>query len=53
MIHRDLGELAEAVAELEQVVDLDRQVQHPDLDSDTAMLDQVRQEHARSRLDAS
>ena len=32
------------MAELEQVVELDRQVDHPDLESDTAMLEQVRRE---------
>ncbi len=41
---RDLGDLDEAVAQLEIVVDLDRQVGHPDLESDTAMLHQVKAE---------
>jgi tetratricopeptide (TPR) repeat protein len=48
MIYRGHGELALAVTELEQVVELDRQVDHPDLASDTAMLERVRQEHART-----
>ena len=48
MIHRAQGELGRAVAELEQVVELDRQVGHPDLQSDTEMLDRVRQELAGS-----
>jgi hypothetical protein len=48
MIYRGRGELDRAVAELQQVVELDRQVGHPDLASDTAMLDQVRQERART-----
>ena len=48
MIHRAEGELGRAVAELEQVVDLDRQVSHPDLQSDTGMLDRVRRELASS-----
>jgi hypothetical protein len=38
------GDLAGAVAELEVVVALDAQVGHPDLESDTAMLHQVRAE---------
>ena len=46
MIHRDRGELGRAVAELEQVVELDRQVGHPDLQSGTEMLRRVRQELA-------
>ena len=46
MIHRAQGELGRAVAELEQVVELDRQVGHPDLQSDTEMLHRVRQELA-------
>ena len=46
MIHRAQGELGRAVAELEQVVELDRQVSHPDLQSDTEMLHRVRQELA-------
>ena len=46
MIHRQPGELDRAVSELEQVVELDRQVGHPDLESDTAMLERVRQERA-------
>jgi hypothetical protein len=48
MIYRGRGELDRAVAELEQVVELDRQVGHPDLASDTAMLEQVRQEQAQA-----
>jgi hypothetical protein len=47
MMHRQLGELDQAVTELELVVELDRQVGHPDLQSDTAMLERVRQERAR------
>jgi tetratricopeptide (TPR) repeat protein len=42
MIHRDRGELERAVAEL------DRQVGHPNLPSDTEMLHRVRQELASS-----
>jgi len=45
MIFRAEGRLAEAVRELEVVVDLDFKVQHPDLESDTAMLDQMKAEH--------
>jgi tetratricopeptide (TPR) repeat protein len=48
MIYRVRGELDLAVAELEQVVELNRQVDYPDLASDTAMLDRVRQERART-----
>ena len=44
MIYRAQGDLGRAVAELEQVVELDRQVGHPDLQSDTEMLRRVRQE---------
>jgi len=49
MLYRDNGDLVTAVAQLEQVVELDRQVEHPDLAADTAMLAQVRQELAVSR----
>ena len=45
---RAQGELDRAVTELEQVVELDRQVGHPDLQSDTEMLHYVRQELASS-----
>ena len=48
VIHRAQGEFDRAVAELEQVVELDRQVGHPDLQSDTEMLHRVRQELASS-----
>jgi hypothetical protein len=44
MIHRAEGELGRAVTELEQVVELDRQVSHPGLQSVTEMLHRVRQE---------
>jgi tetratricopeptide (TPR) repeat protein len=47
MMHRQRGQLDRAVTELELVVELDRQVGHPDLQSDTAMLERVRQERAR------
>ncbi|MCA9947709.1 MAG: hypothetical protein KC449_29715, partial [Anaerolineales bacterium] len=46
MLYRDRGELAVAVAHLERVVALDRQVQHPDLESDMALLEKVRAELA-------
>src|SRR5262249_54605989 len=49
MIHRANGSLDQAINELELVIDLDRQVDHPDLASDTAMLEQVRQERAQAR----
>ncbi|MEV5632120.1 tetratricopeptide repeat protein [Micromonospora tulbaghiae] len=55
-IHWAHDNLDQAVSELERVVDLDRQVEHPDLASDTAFLEQVRQERAAgnsvARLDA-
>ena len=51
MIHRAAGDLDQAVGELEIVVDLDRQVEHPDLASDTAELEQVRQERAQARTE--
>ena len=44
MIYRSQGQLAEAVAALHRVVELAQQVQHPDLESDRAMLHQVEQE---------
>jgi tetratricopeptide (TPR) repeat protein len=49
MVHRGAGRLVEAVAELELVVALDAAVQHPDLESDTAMLEQVRAELQQHR----
>ena len=44
MIYRELGHLEEALAALNQVVELDQLVQNPDLESDTAMLAQVEAE---------
>jgi hypothetical protein len=44
MVYRDRGEFGRAVAELERVVELDRQVEHPDLQSDIEMLERVRRE---------
>ncbi|MBQ0994934.1 tetratricopeptide repeat protein, partial [Micromonospora sp. H61] len=48
-IHRAAGNLDQAIGELERDVDLDQHVDHPDLASDTAFLEQVRQERATSR----
>lgn len=48
MIYRAEGQLEEAVAQLRRVIELDKQVQHPDLASDTAMLRQVEAELANS-----
>jgi len=48
MIHCGQGDLDQAITELEHVVDLDRQVGHPDLASDTAMLERVRHERSSS-----
>jgi hypothetical protein len=42
MVHRGVGRLAEAVAELELVVALDAAVENPRLEADMAMLEQVR-----------
>ena len=44
-VYRTEGRLAEAVAQLERVVELDRLVQHPDLESDMAFLAQVQAEY--------
>ena len=48
MIYREQGQFAEAVAALRQVVALDKQMQHPDLESDQAVLRQVEQEWRES-----
>ena len=48
MIDRGQGALSRAVGEFDQVVELDRQVQHPVLALDTSMLERVRQEQADS-----
>jgi tetratricopeptide (TPR) repeat protein len=48
MIYREQGQLAEAVAALRQVVALDAQVQHPNLEADQAVLRQVEQEWRES-----
>jgi short-subunit dehydrogenase len=50
MIHREHDRLDQAITELEHVVALDRQIGHPDLASDTAMLEQVRQERHTATL---
>jgi len=52
MIHRADGDLDQAIHELEHVVDLDRQVQHPDLDDDTAVLEQLRRQRAETQKPA-
>nr|BFE67221.1 hypothetical protein GCM10020092_005220 [Actinoplanes digitatis] len=49
MIYRAERNLDGAVGELEIVIDLDRQVGHLDLESDTAMLELVQQERVRAR----
>ena len=46
MIYRAENQLQKAVNELRKVVELDRQVQHPDLEDDLAMLAQVEAELA-------
>jgi tetratricopeptide (TPR) repeat protein len=43
MIYRAQGHLAEAVDALRQVVELDKWTQHPDLEADQAMLQQLEQ----------
>lgn len=48
LVFRSEGRLTEAVVELEAVVKLDQALGHPDLASDTAMLEQVRAELAKS-----
>jgi hypothetical protein len=50
MVYRAQGQLAESVAELKRVVELDRLMQHPELESDMAMLAQVEAELAAQRL---
>ena len=49
MIYRAQGSLAEAVDELRQVVELDKLTQHPDLEADQKMLQQVEQEWRSAR----
>uniref|UniRef100_UPI003D7031EC tetratricopeptide repeat protein n=1 Tax=Micromonospora haikouensis TaxID=686309 RepID=UPI003D7031EC len=49
MLHRADGDLDQAIQELEHVVELDRQVDHPDLEADTAVLEQLRRQRAESR----
>lgn len=46
-IHRLQGRLGEAIKEMEIVVELDRQIEHPDLLSDSEFLAQLRVEEAR------
>ena len=50
MLYRAQGELGRAVAELEQVVELDRQVSHPDLQSDTDVYGVRQGWRARTRV---
>jgi tetratricopeptide (TPR) repeat protein len=52
MVRRAAGRLLEAIAELELVVALDEAVQHPDLEADTAMLNQVRTELTSGAADS-
>jgi tetratricopeptide (TPR) repeat protein len=47
MIYRANGQLKQPITELELVVELDRQISHPDLASDSAMLEHVRLERAQ------
>ncbi|NBE82219.1 hypothetical protein [Micromonospora rubida] len=49
MVHRAGGDLDQAIQELEHVVDLDRQVDHPGLDADTAVLEQLRRQRAEDQ----
>jgi hypothetical protein len=44
MVYRAEGDLARAVAELERVVELDPEVEHPELQADIEVLEQVRRE---------
>jgi hypothetical protein len=48
MIHRAEGNLDLAIGELKRVVGLDREIGHPDLASDTAALERLRQERANA-----
>lgn len=47
IVHRVEGDLDRAITELEHVVELDRQIGHPDLASDTATLEWLRAESAQ------
>ena len=49
MIYRAQGHLGEAVDELRKVVELDKLTQHPDLEADQAMLQQLEQEWRDAR----
>src|SRR5262249_20366598 len=53
MIHHGRGDLDSAISELWRVVELDRQVSHPDLESDTAVLERLREGRARSNPEQS
>ena len=48
MMHLRRGDLDQPVGEFERVVDLDRQVGHPDLAADRAVLAQVRRLQAEA-----
>ncbi|WP_431973839.1 tetratricopeptide repeat protein [Micromonospora haikouensis] len=45
-VHRADGDLDQAIQELEHVVDLDRQVDHPRLEANTVVLEQLRRQRA-------
>jgi hypothetical protein len=47
-IYWSLGDLDRAISELARTVELDRQVDHPDLHSDTTMLERLRAERSES-----
>ncbi|MBB5829966.1 hypothetical protein [Micromonospora carbonacea] len=46
MVHQAGGDLDQAIQELEHVVDLNRQMGHPDLEARTAVLEQLRRRRA-------
>ena len=48
MVHRADGRLDDAITELELTVELDRQTQHPDLESDTATLTELREQRQQN-----
>ncbi|GGN09528.1 tetratricopeptide (TPR) repeat protein [Actinoplanes campanulatus] len=48
-IHRAAGDFDGAIGEVEVVVELDRQVSHPDLQADIAVLQQARRERDEDR----
>ncbi|MFC5940627.1 tetratricopeptide repeat protein [Micromonospora harpali] len=48
-IHWEVGDLDQAIQELEHVVDLRRKVDHPELEADVAVLEQLRRQRAENQ----